>query len=183
MTTTYTHDETKAMIDAATAGPWTSETVRTLCGVCHQIGPWPHKLRVGTTMHACIYDDYPSPPEGTDMMLANARLIAAAPDLAQMALDRMARAEKAETMLKVVLDREVETYARHDVMMDYLMAERDRLRDALAPCVNLLDGLVAESGREVGWGEEDSFRMGEWFEKHDIDLLARARAALKGTTK
>jgi hypothetical protein len=32
-------------------------------------------------MAACIYDDYPSPPEGTDTMLANARLIASAPDL------------------------------------------------------------------------------------------------------
>ena len=62
-------------------------------------------------------------------------------------------------------------------------AEITRLRDALAPCVNLLNGLVAESGREVSWGEEDSFRMGEWFEKHDIDMLASARAALKGTTK
>jgi hypothetical protein len=32
-------------------------------------------------MSAWIYDDYPSPPEGTDTMLANARLIASAPDL------------------------------------------------------------------------------------------------------
>lgn len=31
-------------------------------------------------MSACIYDDYP-PPGGTDTMLANANLIAAAPDL------------------------------------------------------------------------------------------------------
>ena len=31
-------------------------------------------------MSACIYDDYP-PPGGTDTMLANAHLIAAAPDL------------------------------------------------------------------------------------------------------
>jgi predicted metal-dependent hydrolase len=32
-------------------------------------------------MSACIYDDYPSPPEGTDTMLANARRIARLPDL------------------------------------------------------------------------------------------------------
>ena len=32
-------------------------------------------------MSACIYDDYPSPPEGTDTMLANARRIARVPDL------------------------------------------------------------------------------------------------------
>lgn len=30
----------------------------------------------GDDMSACIYDDYPSPPEGTDNMLANARFIA-----------------------------------------------------------------------------------------------------------
>ena len=64
-----------------TPGPWGMETLRTSCGVCHKIGPWPHKWRAGRTMSACIYDDYPSPPEGTDTMLANARLIAAAPDL------------------------------------------------------------------------------------------------------
>ena len=64
-----------------TPGPWGMETKRTSCGVCHQIGPWPHKWRAGEAMSACIYDDYPSPPEGTDTMLANARLIAAAPDL------------------------------------------------------------------------------------------------------
>jgi hypothetical protein len=64
-----------------TPGPWVFETVRTSCGVCHKIGPWPHAWRHGNTMHACIYDDYPSPPEGTDTMRANARLIAAAPDM------------------------------------------------------------------------------------------------------
>ncbi len=64
-----------------TPGPWGMTTVRTSCGVCHKVGPWPHKWRAGTEMSACIYDDYPSPPEGTDTMLANARLIAAAPDL------------------------------------------------------------------------------------------------------
>lgn len=64
-----------------TPGPWGMETVRTSCGVCHKVGPWPHKWRVGDSMSACIYDDYPSPPEGTDTMLANARLIAAAPEL------------------------------------------------------------------------------------------------------
>lgn len=64
-----------------TPGPWGMETVRTSCGVCHKIGPWPHKWRAGDTMSACIYDDYPSPPEGTDTMLANARLIAASPTL------------------------------------------------------------------------------------------------------
>lgn len=67
--------------DGWTPGPWRMETVRTSCGVCHKVGPWPHKWRAGETMSACIYDDYPSPPEGTDTMLANARLIAAAPDL------------------------------------------------------------------------------------------------------
>lgn len=64
-----------------TPGPWEMKTVRTSCGVCHKIGPWPHKWRAGEEMSACIYDDYPSPPQGTDTMLANARLISAAPDL------------------------------------------------------------------------------------------------------
>lgn len=72
------YSELKALAEKATPGPWGMETVRTSCGVCHKIGPWPHKWRAGTTMSACIYDDYPSPPEGTNTMLANAAYIVAA---------------------------------------------------------------------------------------------------------
>ena len=67
--------------EAGTPGEWGLKTVRTQCGVCHQIGPWPHKWRAGTDMSACIYDDYPSPPVGTDTMLANARRIARVPEM------------------------------------------------------------------------------------------------------
>lgn len=74
-------EQLRADIAAGTPGPWPMETVRTSCGVCHKIGPWPHKWRHGADMSACIYDDYPSPPEGTDTMLANARRIARVPDL------------------------------------------------------------------------------------------------------
>ena len=78
-------DTTPAAIEAllkdVTPGPWDMETVRTSCGVCHKVGPWPHQWRHGVAMSACIYDDYPSPPEGTNAMLANARFIAAARDL------------------------------------------------------------------------------------------------------
>ena len=54
---------------------------------------------------------------------------------------------------------------------------------AAKPCLDLLRGLVAESGRGVDWGEEDAFRMGEWFENHDIaniDALDVAIARLGG---
>ncbi len=63
-----------------TPGPWTMETVRTSCGVCFKVGPFPWKN--GKLNHACIYADYPSPggPE-YKTAVANAQLIAAAPDL------------------------------------------------------------------------------------------------------
>lgn len=60
-----------------------------------------------------------------------------------------------------------------------LRAERNALRSAASPVIELLDGLVAESGRGVDWGEEDAFRMGEWFEAHDIAAIERLRV-LKG---
>ena len=62
-----------------TPGPWKLETVRTSCGLCHKIGPFP--WREGQENHACIYDDYP-PPGGRPELVANARLIAAAPETA-----------------------------------------------------------------------------------------------------
>lgn len=63
-----------------TPGPWTLETVRTSSGLCHKIGPFPWKT--GKENHACIYDDYPSHgSDGTPELLANAHLIAAAPEM------------------------------------------------------------------------------------------------------
>ena len=59
-------------------------------------------------------------------------------------------------------------------------AERDALRGHLTKAVKMLGALVAESGREVEWGHEDAFRMGEWFEKDDLAAIAAARAALEG---
>lgn len=62
-----------------TPGPWTLETVTTQCGICHKVGPFPWKH--GKQNHACIYADYPSDGPIEYELLANARLIAAAPDL------------------------------------------------------------------------------------------------------
>ena len=88
-----------ADLDAGTPGEWGMKTVRTQCGVCHQIGPWPHKWRAGTDMSACIYDDYPSPPVGTDTMLANARRIASVPLLEAEIIRLTARVERLEGAL------------------------------------------------------------------------------------
>ena len=82
-----------------TPGPWAFETKQTSCGLCHQIGPWPHPWRGGKTMSACIYDDYP-PPGGTDAMLANARRIARVPDLEDAYLAHTARIAALEARVK-----------------------------------------------------------------------------------
>lgn len=65
-----------------TPGPWTLDTVRTSSGLCHKIGPFPWKPNKDN--HACIYVDYPSHDGSAardQELLANARLIAASPDL------------------------------------------------------------------------------------------------------
>ena len=65
-----------------TPGPWSLETVKTSCGICHKVGPFPWKL--GQHNHACIYVDYPNHDNRglyEDELAANARLIAAAPEL------------------------------------------------------------------------------------------------------
>ena len=69
-----------------TAGPWSLETVRTSVGVCHMIGPFPPRRDDGKPRYACLYADYPSDfnPSDTEL-LANARLIAAAPELLEFA--------------------------------------------------------------------------------------------------
>lgn len=94
--------------EGATEGPWKWETVRTSCGVCHKIGPWPHKWRHGQETSACIYDDYPSPAEGTDTMLANARFIAASrqlvPDMAATIRALCAEVERLREALRFYAD-------------------------------------------------------------------------------
>lgn len=66
-----------------TPGPWTLETVTTAVGICHKIGPFPPRRPDDvTTRSACLYADYPSGCNPADEELkANARLIAAAPEL------------------------------------------------------------------------------------------------------
>ena len=65
-----------------TPGPWVLETVRTSCGICHKVGPFPGRRENDEPRHACLYADYPSKHNPADAELdANARLIAAAPDL------------------------------------------------------------------------------------------------------
>jgi hypothetical protein len=78
-----------------TPGPWTLETVRTQVGACHKIGPFPGDDRIPAKRenYACVYADWEDfenkrLTDRGQMLLANARLIAAAPDLLA-ALERM----------------------------------------------------------------------------------------------
>lgn len=72
-----------------TPGPWTLETVKTSVGVCHKIGSFPKRVSVtnGERSYGCVYEDGSSAivemERGTlnSELLANARLMAAAPDL------------------------------------------------------------------------------------------------------
>lgn len=89
-------------MSAHTPGPWSIETVPTSCGICHKVGPFPGKRPDGKPRHACLYADYPSKSNpADDELAANARLIAAAPDLLE-SLILMVRThdEPAETLLQ-----------------------------------------------------------------------------------
>ena len=77
-----------------TPRPWTLETVSTVIGTCHKIGPFP-SLGVHKENYACVYADYVRPHDYGhshvgDELLANARLIAAAPEM----LDLLRQASK-----------------------------------------------------------------------------------------
>lgn len=69
-----------------TPGPWHVETVTASCGICHKVGPFPGKRPDDKPRHACLYADYPSKGNPADDELeANARLIAASPELLEFA--------------------------------------------------------------------------------------------------
>lgn len=80
-----------------TPGPWALETLRTSCGICHKVGPFPGIRDNDEPRHACLYADYPSKHNPADAELeANARLIAAAPDLLDAAIEFCRKAESGE---------------------------------------------------------------------------------------
>lgn len=54
----------------------------------------------------------------------------------------------------------------------------DEAERRMSRCLAMLDALNAESGRGIEWGEEDAFRMGEWFEADDLAAMGEARATL-----
>ena len=62
-----------------TPGPWKLDTVPTTIGICHKIGEFPN--RNGRIRYACVYDDGGHMQAQDGELLANARLMAASPDL------------------------------------------------------------------------------------------------------
>ena len=54
----------------------------------------------------------------------------------------------------------------------------DELAEALRNCLRQLDDLKAEGERVIEYGEEDPFRMGEWFGNEVAEEIDAARAAL-----
>lgn len=70
-----------------TDGPWKLETVKTSCGVCHKIGPFP-SVGARSFTYGCVYEDGTSNWRLLSLgdfshsePYANARLMAAAPEL------------------------------------------------------------------------------------------------------
>ena len=70
------------------------------------------------------------------------------------------------------------TYEDHRKIVEELEAKLAKAVECLGPCITLLDGLVEYSKREIEWDEEDTFRMGEWFESGDLERIESARATL-----
>jgi len=57
-------------------------------------------------------------------------------------------------------------------------ANSQKALEHLKFCLMRLDELVLESGRSIEYGEEDSFRRGEWFESRELMAIEEARTVL-----
>ena len=102
---TITAEQAAKLLEGTTPGPWVMETVRTSCGTCHRIGPFPRPAYASKPEGwACVYDDYP-PGVGSPDLLANSHLIAAAPDLATALIASEAARKLAEERLAKAVER------------------------------------------------------------------------------
>ena len=95
-------------------------------------------------------------------------------------VDTMLTPEEAEKLVEMADPILSELLAVEASCRKEAEARAERLEAALHNCVGMLDQLVAESGRDIEWGAEDPFRMGEWFEPEDLAQIKQARTALKG---
>lgn len=80
---------------------WTLETVKTQVGVCHKIGPVGSSTKIH---HACLYDDCYSNEPRDLQLLADAKLIAAAPDLYEACRAAVEYAENGVNASATLLD-------------------------------------------------------------------------------
>lgn len=121
-----------------TPGPWVMETVRTSCGTCHRIGPFPRRAYASKPEGwACVYDDYP-PGVGSPDLLANSRFIAAASDLVPAMADRL---EAQEALLREAMcGLSVLLHVYDGVPMNPIEAER-RATEARAILAKLREHL------------------------------------------
>jgi hypothetical protein len=63
-----------------TPGPWIVRTFKTMVGICHKVGP--EEIVKNPQGGICLYDDHTTlNPQAHEEIAANARLIAAAPEL------------------------------------------------------------------------------------------------------
>lgn len=109
-----------------TPGPWSLETVRTSSGVCHKVGPFPGRREDHPPRHACLYADYPSDSNPSDQeLLANARLIAAVPEL----LDLLSALECDINTLVYCYERKPDNFGR---AVAVAKADAERARAAIA---------------------------------------------------
>lgn len=145
--TDLTDEAVKALLDGATPGPWVMETVRTSCGTCHRIGPFPRPAYASKSEGwACVYDDYP-PGVGSPDLLANSRLIAAAPGLARALLDARAELAQARADAKAAQALVVERF-RHDLqfMVDSIAEDKAYVADKYPALFKTIQARRAEMG-------------------------------------
>lgn len=120
-------------------------------------------------MSACIYDDYPSPPEGTDSMLANARFIAAArqdvPDILA-ALKAVMAEREADAELMLIASRQ----------MDGANAEVAALRARVAELEGALTSLEKQASITANRG---AVTGPHWVQLNIACLSARAALRAK----
>ena len=157
---TMTPDKARELLEGATEGPWTSDSMTNVWSQAP--GRHGKVAELHRRPQAPGYNKIPQ-----EEVNANSALIAAAPDLAKAYIDAMERVEEITQKNSNLFDLAAEEHARADAAEAALASSNDALKEAVGVIERLYGWMGNVDGYYIDYSyNEDSDAASEFLAKH-----------------